>query len=66
MDKVIASKNFTLNNVDYLKGEKINVKNFDEVIKLNTFGLIVPLTHEDLVLIEREFKNKNKEVEHEL
>lgn len=64
MDKIIASKDFTLNDVDYLKDEVVVVKTYEEVVKLNEFGLIKPLTHKELVLIKRELENK--EVENEL
>lgn len=69
MDKVVAKKDFSFNGVDYLANENVKVKNFEEVVKLNTLGFIKPLTSKDLTLIERELKKenkKNKEVKDEL
>lgn len=64
MDKVIASKDFVLNDIEYLKDEVVEVKTYEEVVKLNEFGLIKPLTYKELVLIKRELENK--EVKNEL
>ena len=57
MDKVIAKKDFVLNGINYLKGETVEIKIYDEVIKLNALGFIEPLSHSDLVLIKRELEN---------
>ena len=64
MDKVIASKDFVLNDKEYLQDEIVEVKTYNEVVKLNENGLIKPLTYKELVLIKRELENK--EVENEL
>lgn len=64
MDKVIASKDIIINNIEYLEGEIVQVKTYEQVVKLNTLGLIKPLSHKDLVIIKRELENK--EVKNEL
>lgn len=64
MDKVIASKDFVLNDKEYLQDEIVEVKTYNEVVKLNENGLIKPLTYKELVLIKRELENK--EVKNEL
>lgn len=56
--KIIASKNFTLNGIKYLKDEEVKVENYLQVVKLNERGFIYPLSYNDLVLIEREFNEK--------
>lgn len=58
MDKVKAKMDIRINNVDYLKGEVVKVENIEQVYKLNAMGYIEPLTHKDLVLIERELKEE--------
>lgn len=58
MEKIIARIDFNVNDKSYLKGEVVEVKTIEEVIKLNALGFIEPLTHKDLVLIERELNNK--------
>lgn len=64
MEQVIARIDFKVNGVDYLQGEHVDVKSYEEVVKLNALGFIEPLTHRQLVLIRREFEKK--EVKHEL
>jgi len=64
MDKVIASKDFVLNDREYLQDEVVEVKTYKEVVKLNEHGLIKPLTYKELVIIKRELENK--EVKDEL
>ena len=56
--KIIASKNFILNGIKYLKDEEVKVENYLQVVKLNERGFIYPLSYNDLVLIEREFNEK--------
>lgn len=56
--KIIASKDFIFNGVKYLKDEEIKVNNYLQVVKLNEGGFIYPLSYKDLVLIEREFNEK--------
>lgn len=56
--KIIASKNFVFNGVKYLKDEEVKVETYLQVVRLNERGFIYPLSYEDLVLIEREFKEK--------
>ena len=56
--KIIAKKDFNFNGVDYLQGEEIKVYTFEQVVKLNALGFVEPLSHKDLVLIQRELNNK--------
>lgn len=58
MEKIIARIDFDVNGKSYLKGEVVEVETIEQVIKLNALGFIEPLTHKDLVLIERELKDK--------
>lgn len=60
MDKIIAKKDFNFNGIDYLQGEVVKVYTIEQVYKLNELGFIEPLTHKDLVLIERELKKEKK------
>lgn len=54
--KIIARINFIFNDKKYLADEEVKLDNIKQVIKLNELGYINPLTYEDLVKIEREFK----------
>lgn len=58
--KIIASKNFILNNYEYIKGEEIKINNIEQVNKLNELGYIEPLTYEELVKIKRELIDKEE------
>jgi hypothetical protein len=46
--KPIAKKDFQLNGIYYAKGDEINVKNKEELIKLNEVGVIEPLTGKEI------------------
>lgn len=65
MKKVIAKINFTANNKMYIAGDEITGLTYEQIVKLNENGFIEPLDYKDLVLIERELKNK-KVVKEEL
>ena len=59
MDKIIARIDFELNGVFYIKGDIVDqAKDINSIKKLNEGGFIEPLSYRDLVLIERELKNK--------
>ena len=58
--KIIASKNFILNNYEYIKGEEVKINNIEQVNKLNELGYIEPLTYEELVKIKRELIDKEE------
>lgn len=63
MKKIIAKMDFNLNGVDYIKGEEIDVKDYNAIVRLNEKGYIEPLEYKDLVFIKRELeKNKKEEV----
>ena len=61
--KVIASKDFSANNKNYIAGDELKDLRFEQIVKLNELGFIKPLTYKDLVLIKRELEEnkKNKE-----
>ena len=46
--KPIAKKDFQLNGIYYAKGDEINVKNKEELIRLNEAGVIEPLTAKEI------------------
>ena len=46
--KPIAKKDFQLNGIYYEKGDEINIKNKEELIKLNELGLVEPLTAKEI------------------
>ena len=58
MKKIIASKDFSSNIGNYVKGEEITGLTYNQIVKLNEKGFIEPLDFKDLVLIEKELKNK--------
>ena len=60
--KIIASKDFTSNMGDFIKGDEIKNLTYEQIIKLNEKGLIEPLSYKDLVLIKRELTNKKEEL----
>lgn len=62
MKEIIAKKDFTFNGIDYITGDKIEVKDIKVVIMLNEKGFIEPLSYKDLVLIERELNKKKEEL----
>lgn len=61
MKKIIAKINFSINDVDYIAKEEVDIKNYETIVRLNEKGYIEPLTYEDLVLIQRELKKNKKE-----
>lgn len=62
MKQIKAKIDFSLNGTPYLQGEEIQIKDFKTLVTLNEKGFIEPLNYKDLVLIEREIKEKNKEL----
>lgn len=61
MKKLIAKKDFSINGNFYIKGDEINVTDISIVKKLNEKGFIETLDFKDLVILERELKNKKEE-----
>ena len=57
MKKLIAKKDFTIDNCTYIVGDEVNVKDIKTIRKLNEKGFIEPLNLKELVIIERELKN---------
>lgn len=67
MKPIKAMINFSIGKKKYIAGEEIKIDDISLITKLNENGFIEPLTYEDLVLIEREIKNKkNNEMEEEI
>lgn len=61
MKKVIASKDFSTNIGNFIKGDEIDNLTYEQIVKLNEKGFIEPLTFKDLVIIKRELdEKKNK------
>lgn len=60
MIKIIAKVDFSTNIGNYVKGDEIKNLTYKQIIKLNELGFIEPLKYKDLVLIERELKNKEE------
>lgn len=58
--KILANKNFIFNDTSYIKGEEVKVENINQVRKLNELGYIEPLQYEELVKLERYFKDKEE------
>lgn len=46
--KIIASKDIQINGIYYDKGEEVEVKNKEQLIRLNEKGLIEPLTAKEI------------------
>ena len=66
MKKIIAKKDFVLNENSYIQGDEIKNLSFEKIKKLNEIGFIEPLNYKDLVFIKRELENKNSKKEEEL
>lgn len=62
MIKVIAKIDFTLNGTQYITGDEIEVKDVDKIIRLNELGYIEPLTHKDIVILERKLKEEKEKL----
>lgn len=56
--KIIAKIDFVANNKKYIAGDEINDLTYEQIIRLNEMGFIKPLDYKDLVLLERELKDK--------
>lgn len=63
MKKLIAKKDFTINGDFFIKGDEVNVEDISVVRKLNEKGFIEPLNLKELLILERELKNKLKKEE---
>lgn len=58
MKKLIAKKDFMINGTPYIKGDEVDIKNIADIRKLNEKGFIEPLNFKELIILERELKNK--------
>lgn len=62
MKKIIASKDFSSNIGDFIKGDEITNLTYNQIVRLNEKGFIEPLDYKDLVLIKRELNKKKEEL----
>lgn len=60
MKQVIAKKNFIVNGINYIKGDKVEGFTIEQIKILNEKGFIEPLTYEDLVILERQLKKESE------
>lgn len=65
MKKIIAKKDFVLNNTSYIKDEEIKTRDFEVIKKLNEQGFIYPLEYKELILLKRELENSKIKEEEE-
>jgi len=56
--KIVAKIDFVANNKKYIAGDEINDLTYEQIVRLNEMGFIKPLDYKDLVLLERELKEK--------
>lgn len=63
MKSIKAKKDFTLNGVEYFKGEEVEVKDIKELTRLNEKGLIEPLSRKDIVLFKRQINKGEVEID---
>jgi len=56
--KIVAKIDFVANNKKYIAGDEINDLTYEQIARLNEMGFIKPLDYKDLVLLERELKEK--------
>lgn len=63
MKKIIAKKDFTLNNINYIASDELKNLTYNQIVKLNELGYIEPLEYKDLVLIKRELEHKEEKDE---
>lgn len=58
--KLIANKDFTIDNEFYFAGDEVKIKEFDKIVRLNEKGFINPLTLKELVQIKQEMEAPKK------
>lgn len=61
--KIIAKKDFTMNDKGYIEGDELTGLTMEEIVKLNEQGFIEPLGYKELVLIQRELESKKSKKE---
>ena len=62
MKKIIAKKDFTIGDKQYIMNDEIKIEDIEIIRKLNEQGFIEPLNYRDLVLIERELNKEKNEL----
>lgn len=63
--KPIAKERFSLNNIIYEKGDEVEVKTKEQLIKLNERGFIEPLKIKDIQNFGKEPKKEYKKIDKE-
>lgn len=68
MKKIIAKKDFLLDDIFYIKDEELKNLSYEDLVMLNEKGFIEPISFQELILLKRELEkiNKNKEENHEI
>lgn len=68
MKKIIAKKDFLLDDIFYIKDEELKNLSYEDLVMLNKKGFIQPISFQELILLKRELEkiNKNKEENHEI
>lgn len=56
--KIIAKKDFTINGDFYEKGDEVNVKSIEQLVRINEKGYIEPLTPKQIQNFGKEPKKK--------
>lgn len=54
--KLIAQKDFTIDNEFYFANDEVKIKDYKTIVRLNEKGFIKPLTLKELVQIKKELE----------
>lgn len=54
--KLIAQKDFTIDNEFYFVNDEVKIKDYKTIVRLNEKGFIKPLTLKELVQIKKELE----------
>lgn len=65
MKQPIATRDFTLNNINYTKNDKVKVENMKDLIRLNEKGFIEPFDGKDIQEFKRELEKEKAKVKGE-
>lgn len=61
MKKIIATKDFTLNGNLYKKDSEIQITNVNDLVKLNEYGFIKPLTIKEIHNLNKQSQKREDE-----
>lgn len=58
--KIIAKKDFTINNKFYFVGDEIKAEEFEieKIVKMNEQGFIEPLSIKEILSLKKEYKEE--------